>query len=94
MKYRISIGKHQFEVRVESIHSRPILAIVDGETFEVWPEGQEATASAATAVEATAAAPPAFEQPFKMVVDRPFAFAIEHAPSGAILFMGSIMDPQ
>ena len=51
MKYRISIDKYQFEVRVENIRSRPVLAIVDGETFEVWPEGQEAPASAATAAQ-------------------------------------------
>jgi len=57
MKYRISIGKHQFEVRVENIHSRPILAIVDGEAFEVWPEGQEATTSAATAARPAAPLP-------------------------------------
>ncbi len=42
MKYRISIDKHQFEVRVDNLRSRPIVVTVDGETFEVWPEGQEA----------------------------------------------------
>jgi biotin carboxyl carrier protein len=47
MKYRISIDKHQFEVRVDNLHSRPIVATVDGETFEVWPEGQEASPAAA-----------------------------------------------
>ncbi len=57
MKYRISIGKYQFEVRVENIHSRPILAIVEGETFEVWPEGPEATSSAAAATQLAAPLP-------------------------------------
>jgi glutaconyl-CoA/methylmalonyl-CoA decarboxylase subunit gamma len=47
MKYRISIDKHQFEVRVDNLRARPILATVNGETFEVWPEGQEASPAAA-----------------------------------------------
>ena len=50
MKYRISIDKYQFEVKVDNLRSRPILATVNGETFEVWPEGQEAS-PAATAPE-------------------------------------------
>jgi biotin carboxyl carrier protein len=48
MKYRISIDKHQFDVRVDNLRSRPIVVTVDGETFEVWPEGQEAAPAAAT----------------------------------------------
>jgi len=47
MKYRISIDKHQFEVRVDNLRSRPIVVTVDGETFEVWPEGTEAAPAAA-----------------------------------------------
>jgi serine protease inhibitor len=26
-------------------------------------------------------------------VDRPFAFAIEHVPTGALLFLGTIYEP-
>lgn len=37
------------------------------------------------------AAPPV--KRFRMVVDRPFVFAIEHVPTRAILFLGSISDP-
>ena len=49
MKYRISIDNHQFDVRVDNLRARPILATVDGETFEVWPEGPEASPASAAA---------------------------------------------
>lgn len=39
MKYKVTIGKHVFEVEIEDITSRPVVALVDGERFEVWPEG-------------------------------------------------------
>ena len=38
MKYKVTIGKSTFEVEIEDITARPIVAIVDGERFEVWPE--------------------------------------------------------
>ncbi len=56
MKYRISIDKHQFEVRVDNLRSRPIVVTVDGETFEVWPEGQEAAPAIAAPRETPAPA--------------------------------------
>jgi serine protease inhibitor len=42
-------------------------------------------------VRATAVARP--EQPFRMIVDRPFFCAIEDRRSGALLFVGAIYDP-
>jgi serpin B len=51
-------------------------------------------AAAATAVAAAPAA--ALAEPPKVVevkVDRPFLFAIQHAPSGACLFLGRVNDP-
>jgi biotin carboxyl carrier protein len=38
MKIHVKIQNKTYEVRIGDIHARPIQAIVDGETFEVWPE--------------------------------------------------------
>ncbi len=39
------------------------------------------------------AAPPV-EEPFRMIVDRPFLCAIRDGETGALLFLGVITDPQ
>ncbi len=54
--------------------------------LEVNEEGT--TAAAATAVEMTEG------EPFSLIVNRPFFCAIRDNDTGAILFMGSIVDPQ
>ena len=38
MKYTISVANKSYEVEVEDIHARPIIAHVDGERFEVQPD--------------------------------------------------------
>ena len=38
MKLIVKVENQSFEVEVGDIHARPIVATVDGETFEVWPE--------------------------------------------------------
>ncbi len=38
MKYRVSIAERSYEVEIEDIHARPIIAYVDGQKFEVHPE--------------------------------------------------------
>ena len=38
MKIHVKIQNKTYEVRIGDVHARPIQAIVDGETFEVWPE--------------------------------------------------------
>ncbi|MFC7156128.1 serpin family protein [Halomarina halobia] len=51
-------------------------------------EGTEA--AAATGVEMGATSAPA--DPFEMIVDRPFYFAIRHRRTGAVLFLGRVVD--
>jgi serine protease inhibitor len=51
----------------------------------------EAAAVTTTEIRATAVARP--EQPFQMIVDRPFFCAIQDQRSGALLFVGAIYDP-
>jgi biotin carboxyl carrier protein len=40
MKYSVKVADHTFEVEIEDINARPVLARVDGQTFEVVPEDQ------------------------------------------------------
>ncbi|MCC5627074.1 serpin family protein [Nostoc sphaeroides CHAB 2801] len=66
---------------------------VKHKTFvEVNEEGTEA--AAATSVGITVTTSISIEQPFEMIVDRPFFCAIRDNQTGRVLFMGSIIDPQ
>jgi glutaconyl-CoA/methylmalonyl-CoA decarboxylase subunit gamma len=38
MKYKVSISDKSYEVEIEDIHARPIVAYVDGQKFEVQPD--------------------------------------------------------
>lgn len=38
MKYTVKVADTTYEVEIEDIHARPIIARVDGEPFEVMPE--------------------------------------------------------
>lgn len=54
---------------------------------------EAAAATAVSMVRITSAALPT-PQPIVFRVDRPFLFAIQHAPSGACLFLGRLVDPR
>jgi serpin B len=58
---------------------------------EVNEEGTEAAAVTSIGIRATSAT---LDEPFTMVVDRPFFCAIRDNQSGSVLFMGAIVDPQ
>ncbi len=38
MKITVKVANQTYEVEVGDIHDRPVMAVVDGEAFEVWPE--------------------------------------------------------
>lgn len=38
MKYKITVNNQAYEVEIENINARPVIARVDGERFEVMPE--------------------------------------------------------
>lgn len=42
MKMRVKINAQTFDVEIGDLQSRPILATIAGETFEVWPENADA----------------------------------------------------
>lgn len=41
MNMKIRVGSHLFEVEVGDLQTRPIIARVNGEPFEVWPEEEQ-----------------------------------------------------
>jgi serpin B len=69
-----------------------ISSVLQSTYWKVDEEGSEAAAVTSIGVRATAVARP--EQPFQMIVDRPFFCAIQDQRSGALLFVGAIYDPQ
>jgi serpin B len=66
---------------------------VKHKTFvEVNEEGTEAAAATSVGMVLTSARTP--DEPFQMVVDRPFFCAIRDNQTGTILFMGSVVEPK
>jgi len=60
MKLRVKIDDQTFEVEVGDLNARPILATIDGEVMEVWPDETQAPEAPAAVVQRAA---PAFEAP-------------------------------
>ncbi len=60
MKIKVKIDEQVFEVEINDLAARPIVALVDGQCFEVWPEEQGSPAMVELhPVEKLAAAVPA-----------------------------------
>jgi glutaconyl-CoA/methylmalonyl-CoA decarboxylase subunit gamma len=72
MKLRVKIEDQTYEVEVGDLSDRPVLAVVDGETFEVWPEEAQLAAPTvqAAAAPAPASAPVQAAKPAAGAVDR------------------------
>ena len=86
-------GRADFSGIMETNGQRVFISRVKHKTFaEVNEGGTEAAAVTSTEMQTTAMR----QEPrrFRMVVDRPFFCAIRDNTSGAVLFMGSIYDPQ
>lgn len=45
MKYIVNVADKSYEVEIEDIHARPVIARVDGQVFEVSPENEVKQAS-------------------------------------------------
>lgn len=41
MKIKVEIDGQQYEVSIEDINARPVVAIIEGERYEVWPESDD-----------------------------------------------------
>jgi serpin B len=57
--------------------------------IKVNEAGTEAAAATAVIMEPTSLPPP----PIRLVIDRPFVFVIRDIPTGALLFVGRVVDP-
>jgi len=44
MKIRVNVRGKDFEVEVEDLAARPVIAMINGERFEVWPDSERGTA--------------------------------------------------
>jgi serpin B len=61
--------------------------------LEIDEDGSEAAAATAVVVDKLVSMPK-LGDPIDVHVDRPFLFAIQHRPSGALLFLGRVVDPR
>jgi biotin carboxyl carrier protein len=52
MKYKVTVNNQVYEVEIENINARPVIAHVDGERFEIMPEnaGQAETRKESSAI--------------------------------------------
>ena len=39
MILRVKVGDHEYEVEIEDLTASPVIAVVDGERYEVYPGG-------------------------------------------------------
>lgn len=65
MKVTVQVEGRTFEVEVMDLCARPVVAVVDGERFEIWPEetGRPTSVAEAGSVAQTAARPEPRAQP-------------------------------
>lgn len=59
MKMKVIIDNQTYEVDIEDIHARPVIAFVEGERFEVWHEEENRSAAPIVAAPAPAQPQPA-----------------------------------
>ena len=49
MKYKVKIDDQVFNVEILDLHTRPVVAFVNGQPFEVWPDDDRPVSSSASA---------------------------------------------
>lgn len=63
MKLRVTIDAQTYAVEVGDLNARPVLAVIDGETYEVWPEAAEAQTAVLPAARPASASQPVISAP-------------------------------
>jgi len=41
MNIQVKVNDALFTVQIDDVHARPVIATIDGERFEVWPQGEQ-----------------------------------------------------
>ena len=92
MKVNLTIEGKNYQVSIDDVTTRPVIAEVNGQTYEVWPEG--ATAPVAQAVEAAPAAPQPVETP--VVAAKPVAAGAQtlNAPLPGVIISIDVKEGQ
>ena len=67
MKIQVRIDNQTYTVEIDDIHARPMVATVESDRFEVWPETTDSTGSPPPAVPLISVPEPA---PFSSALDR------------------------
>jgi biotin carboxyl carrier protein len=80
MKINVKIDEQVFEVEINDLAARPIVALVDGQCFEVWPEEENSPALAKV-------------QPFEKPDPRPSALAASVPPSAGVDKAKAVLAP-
>jgi len=83
MKLHVKINEQTYEVEIGDLSARPVLAVVDGETFEVWPEEAQSEPAPALAARPAPAIPAQTSPPAAPLPVR--------APSGAGVDRGKVV---
>lgn len=78
--------------RMVSEESLMIGGVYHGAFLRVDEKGTEAAAATAVTMNVTSA--PIMDEPVEITLDRPFVFAIRDLETGAIVFMGRVVDPR
>ncbi len=91
VKLAFDPGKGDFSALADTGTPIFISSIIHKTYIEVNESGTEAAASTLVGMDAGAAAPA--EEPFEMIVNRPFIYIIEDIQTGVWLFMGAIENP-
>jgi biotin carboxyl carrier protein len=64
MKYRVKVEEQWYEVEIKDLTTQPVIAYVDGESFEVWPESSD-NSSIQTVKQPASSATPSSPKPAK-----------------------------
>lgn len=84
------IGEENINFKNISDNPLSISEVMHKAAIDVDEQGTEATATTSLAISFTALVD---DNPFNLVVDRPFVFAIEEKNSNSLLFIGKITNP-